>query len=460
MMEGVPVRIRTILMIATIALPAVAVAQDAAPIPLDHHAAQQRLVGQSDAIAASEANVRGKEAQVGATRTLGRPDIDFEAQLLDYQKTLYLPLGSLAPVADSYGIADPLRFDRQQTAFRPIVTATIPFYAGGQISGTKSGARGQLAQARAEQQSTTDKALLQLAQVYYGQQLAEQALAVRRDVLTGLEQHLQDAIKLEREQFISRAQRLQAEVARDDAARDFEQAVADLATANMALAGLLRAPQGVRPTTPLFVQSQPLRSLISYQEEALETHPEIHRLKAMETQAEAGIAIEKSKQRPTVYGFGQYNFDRRDALLTDPDWMFGIGIRYKLASGTGRNQMTEAARQRAVQAHSGLQEARTQIEVGIAQYWHATEAQRKRFLLLDSALESATENLRLQRLSYREQQATSLDVITAELGLGRARIQRAQAAHDYVMALAQLLEISGKIAHLPEIAAKADREVP
>src|SRR5690606_31909595 len=90
-------RIRLTIAVAAIAASAPATAQDNAAIPLDYAAAQQRLLERSDAIAASSANVRGKEAQVGATRSLGRPEVEFEAQLLDYQKTLYLPLGSLAP---------------------------------------------------------------------------------------------------------------------------------------------------------------------------------------------------------------------------------------------------------------------------------------------------------------------------------------------------------------------------
>lgn len=453
-------RIRATLAVVALMMPAPAAAQDSASMALDYAAAQQRLLERSDAVAASDAHVRGKEAQLGATRTLSRPDVDLDAQLLDYQKTLYLPLGSLAPVAESYGIEDPLRFQRQETAVRPIVTATLPLYTGGQIAGARAGARAQLDQARAERRGSVDKALLQLVQAYYGQQLAENALGVRRDVLAGLDRHVADAVKLEQQQFISRAQRLQAQVARDDAAREFEKAVADLETANAALAGLLRAPQGVRPTTPIFVISQPLEPLERYRADALESHPELDRLRALEAQAEAGMTIEKAKQRPTVYGFGQYNFDRRDSLLTDPDWSFGVGLRYKIASGLGRSQAVEAARQTALQANAGMREARTQIEIGVTRSWNEAEAARKRFLLLESALDSARENLRLQTLSYREQQATSLDVIDAELGLGRARIQRAQAAHDYVMALAQLLDLSGRIARLPDYVARADKEVP
>lgn len=438
----------------------VAVAQEAEPLALPYAAAQARLLDQSDAIEAASANVRSKEAQEGSTRTLARPDVDIEAQLLQYQKTLYLPLGSLAPVAERFGIRSPLRFQREETAVRPIVTATLPLYAGGQIRGTQQGAKAQVAQARAERDGAIDEAIVQLVRAYYGQQLAERALGIRRDVLAGLNRHVADAEKLEKERFISRAQRLQAEVARDEAAREFEKAISDLATANAALSGILRAPDGVRPVTPLAVDADPLPPLATFKTAAAEAHPQLARFKAIGEQADAGVKLQQAKQRPTVYGFGQYNFDRRDALLTDPDWTVGIGLKYKLAGGLGRNQAVAAARYNVAQAEAGLREARVQVEIGVTKAWHEAEAARKRFLLLDSAEVAAAENLKLQSLSFRELQSTSLDVVDAELGLGRARIQRAQAANEYIQALAQLLSMSGQADQMPNYLARADKVIP
>lgn len=430
------------------------------PAVLTYARAQEQLLDRSDAIAASDANVRSKEAQEGATRTLRRPDVDLEAQLLDYQKTLYLPLGSLAPVAEGFGIPDPLRFQVRRQSTRPIASTTLPIYTGGQISGTQAGARAQVAQAQADRAITANDQLVQLVRAYFGQQLAERALGVRRDVLDGLDRHVADAVKLEEARFISRAQRLQAEVARDDARAEYEKGIADLQTANAALAGLLREPAGVRPSTPLFVISRPLPPLDTFKAAALASHPQLERLSSLEDQAKAGVLIQQAKQRPTVYGFGQYNFDRRDTLLTDPDWAVGVGLRYKLAGGLGRRQAVDAARATAEQARAGLREGRTQIEIGVTKAWNDVEAARKRYLLLDTSLASSIENLRLQTLSYREQQATSLDVIDAQLSLGRSRIQRAQAANEYVQALAQLLNVSGQMDEMAAYVAKADKVIP
>lgn len=171
-------------------------------LDLDYRSAQARLLERSDAIQGADADVRSKEAQKGSTSTLRRPTVEFEGQMIRYQKTLYLPLGPLADVAQDYSISDPLRFEIERTSTRPIVTATLPLYSGGQIPAAQAGAAAQLGQSRAERQIVIDNGLLQMTQLYFGQQLLERVRDVRRDALAGLERHVADALKLEQEGFI------------------------------------------------------------------------------------------------------------------------------------------------------------------------------------------------------------------------------------------------------------------
>ena len=63
----------------------------------------------------------------------------------------------------------------------------------------------------------------------------------------------------------------------------------------------------------------------------------------------------------------------------------------------------------------------------------------------------------MQELSFREGQATSLDVIDARLALGGARVERAQAAYQFDVALAQLLEVSGQMERFDDYRRRADK---
>lgn len=428
-------------------------------IALDFAQARQRLLQVSDALAAADANVRGKGELSQATRSLRLPDLSVEVRRMELQKTLTLPLGSLAPVAEDYSIESPLKFVDRKWYTRPVLTATMPLYSGGQIPAAQQAAAAAERQAAAERDGQAQSLATQLVQAYFGQQLAEYALAVRRDVRDGMQRHLDDAGKLEREGFATRAQRLQATVARDKAEREYRKALDDLDSARAALAVLLHQDRPARPTSRLFVSSAPAAPRPAFLAAALERHPQIQRLRAMTDQAEQGVRVQQARFKPVVYAFGQYDMNRDNALITDPDWAFGIGLKYTFLSSADRSRQISAAREQQAQAEAGLREAGNQIEIGVTQSWNALETARTQFLLLDSSIEQARENLRLQELGFREGQSTSLDVIDARLALGGAQVERAQAAYQYDLALARLLEISGQADRFDDYLRKADRTV-
>src|SRR5690606_10927516 len=86
----------------------------------------------------------------------------------------------------------------------------------------------------------------------------QQVAAVRLEVRNGLQEHYAHARKLEQEGFATRAQLLQAQVALDNAEREYAKAVNDLRGAQAVLAGLLRSDVPIQPLSPLFVVQAPL----------------------------------------------------------------------------------------------------------------------------------------------------------------------------------------------------------
>lgn len=427
---------------------------------LSFEQASQRLLEVSDGIQAAEANLAGKEDLAAATRSLRLPDIALDAREIKFQKSLELPLGQLGTALEPLGIPPTLELDQRDWRFRPTVSMTMPVYTGGQIPAARRAAAAGARQADAERQSETQDQLVALVQAYFGQQLAEHALKVRRDVRDGLQRHLDDAGKLERAGMATRAQRLQATVARDQAERELERAERDLDTLTTALSQLLRMSRTVLPTTPLAVSSHRIGDEADFRQAAADHHPALARLRAQVAQAEEGVKIQQARLKPQVFLFGQRDLKRSDALFTDADWVFGIGLKYTFMSASNRPLQVSAARQQYAQAEAGLREAENRVAIGVTQAWNQLEATREQFMLLDSSMDNARENLRLQELSFREGQATSLDVIDGRLRLGNAAIERAQAAYQYELALAQLLEISGQMGRYADYLKHADYLIP
>lgn len=422
--------------------------------------AQNRLAEVSDAMAGSQSQLENRQHLAKASKSLSYPEVSLDVKQMRFSKTVDL---TKAMDSSSINLPPPLPLVIPSEVrvldwrTRPIVTATLPLWTGGKISAGKAVAEASVDQAQAQLSQTQQQELSQLIQAYFGQQMATHVLSVRSDVREGLQQHYHRASRLESEGFATKAQMLQAKVAVDEAEREYRKALNDLQGAQAALSGLLHTPQIVTPSSPLFVWLKPLPATEQFINVALEQHPGLLQIKAIQNQAEQKIRAEKAGWYPTVYAFGQYDLKKDDALLTDSDWVVGVGFSYQLFSNQNRNQQIKAARSQVEQASYSLQDSQVKLRIAVERAWLAADSARQQFALLDSALESAEENLRLQELSFQAGQATSLDVIDASLQKGKVRIERAQAAWQFDLALMQLLDVSGQSAQFSSYLNQADK---
>ena len=444
MMTTPPARIVPALGIALAAWTSELRAQRAPNAGLSFDEAQARLRQVSDALAAAGANVRSQAALSRGTRNLRLPDVGLEARQLRFEKSLEL---------------GPLNATTADWRFRPIASLALPIYTGGRIPAAQQAAAASLRKAEAERDMVSQSVSVQLVQTYFGVQLAVRAAAVRAQALEGLQGHLDHTVALERQGFATKAQRYQATVSRDQAEREREKAVSDLATAREALSNLLHTDEPIIPTTGLFVICTPLASVEEFQREALAHHPQLAALTAVQDEAAQSVRSRQAELKPQAYAFSQYDLYKHDALLTESNWAFGVGLQYLVFTGNGRRDKVTAAREQYDRAGATIRDTKERLETAVAKAWNDLETARQTFLLLESSIASAEENVRLQDLSFREGQATSLDVIDARLGLARAQIDRSQSAYQFDLALAQLLELSGQADRFPEYLRRADRVI-
>lgn len=462
---------------------------------LSFSAAQEQLLSNSDNLASAKAGLRARQDQADAVRALGSPSVFLDAQVLRYRKTIDISLDPAKQLVQSSvdgflaslpgllpglptsvidqitngvdqglagalgGLPSSARLRTEETLFRPTVTAVAPIYTGGLITATKEAAKAGVRQADAELAASADLTVLRLVQAYFGQQLAAQVLQVSTENRDGFERHFQDALKIEREGFISKAQRLQVQVARDAAQRQYERAAGEYENARTSLAQLLKEKAPVQPTSPLFVNTAPLEPASQFVDSALANQPELKKLGAMRDQAAQGVKAVQATQKPKVYGFAEYNLNQDDALLIEPDWIVGLGVHYTLLSGLNRGKAVSAARHREVQADLAVSAARTALETLTLRAHRQVETAQRQYALLAINMEAARENLRLHDLAFREGQANAAEVIDARVALSIAETRRAAAAYEYDLTLAELLSASGRIQEYGDYVARADKVV-
>ncbi len=476
---------------ATLCAPSPAAGQ---PVAMSFSAALERSDRVAPALAAAKHSENAARLTEESLSTLNRPIVTVSAQYVEYQKTLSLDLrgprqdaldstnsflnsipGSVAPAfqaiaSDIVGrisqalpglfaaLPSDLSYRFRQDVFRPTIQGILPIYTGGAISAIKRGAEAGTALSEARARSARDLTQVNLIRAYFGQLAAASLEDSTRESLEALDSLLSDAIKLEMGGLIPRARRLEAQVARDAAEREHERAVLAHDSARTDLASLLEV-DAVTPTTPLFVQTAPLPPSSEFVggEENL---PQTREADAAKSIARASVDLAKSQQRPQAFAFGEYNANRSNALPVEPDWIVGVGVRYTLISNIGRSRAVAAAREQEAAADEAARGARQTSRSTTLRAWNLVESARSSFVSLDSSLAAATENLRVQQISFREGEGTVTAVTGAEAALAAARTQRVAVAYEYDLALAALLTAAGRLESFPQYLAQANVRIP
>lgn len=476
--------------------PALAQMQAAAETPrtpLTYAEAEARLRTTSSLGRAAGYGVEAAEAQAQVAAGLNRPTVSLDAQLIRYRKTFDLSLSDALDRAQSdLGAAIPglisalpgvpgdvlnavgqrleaalpeifaalphdIRLQVDDTTFRPTVTALQPIYTGGAIPALRRAAAANVDLAEARRQEALNLESVNLARAYFGQVLAAEALKIALETRDGFDLHLKNARRMEEEGMLSRAQTLQVEVARDAAQRQVNRAELEHENAVASLARVADVEAGVTPTTPLFVNRDPVGPAAVFLDSASQSNSRLVQAQAGRDLAEAGADLAASRMKPSVYAFGTYNMNPDDSLPTEPDWAFGLGARYTLMSSLDRRRMLGAARAQAAAAGEVERQARDDARLLVTRAYNQVELARRQFLTMDSSLEAARENLRVQEVGFREGEATAASVIDARNLLGTARLQRAAAAYEYDLSLTALLAAAGSDQTLNDYLQRDDR---
>lgn len=324
------------------------------------------------------------------------------------------------------------------------LTAVWPVYAGGRIRAAQRAAAAGVDEAEADTRYTSGQLFSELVRRFYGAQLARAVRTLRANTLASLTEHLRQAELLEREGQIPRAEKLHAQVARDEADRELMTADSQVDIAQAALAGLFGGKEPAIPASPLFLVSEAFPPLDTFFLASEEHHPALAKIDSKHDLASAGVAVEKGRLKPEVYLFGAKELNRSDLTLLDPDWAAGVGVRIVLFERSDRLHKLAAAKLQVRRVELLKDDLRDKLRILVEKSYREADLARRQYASLSTTHELAQENLRVREAAFREGQGTSLDVVDARLTLMRAEIARALSTAEYTVALASLLEASGQ----------------
>jgi outer membrane protein TolC len=425
--------------------------------PLDVAQALALAAQRSGKLGGSMAAVTQSQELVLANKGLGGPIIDVSTTAYSFDRTQGLGLGSVNTMLAGIHlpielptVPDSIDVRLRKSGVNVGLNAVWPVYTGGRIEGLKDVLGGRAAEAVATEVQDRDEVQSSLLQRYFGVQAAARVAAVREAARLGVAEHLASARRLEAAGLIAKVDRLQADVAYEGAVREASKAQHELALAQRALAALL-AEASPTLSTPLFVDTRPLESLVVYLARGDVGHPSLAVIQAKRLQTLAANKIEDSVHLPSVLAFG-----RVDPRAGQANWIAGVAVNLVLYEGIDRSAVLRAGHAAERRVNEIERQARQDIGLLVERHYRNVDQARVRFLSLRADDELAREVLRLRQKGLAEGVSTSLDLIDAQLNLAKVQTEQAGAAYEYSQALAALLGATGDLGQFAQRAASAD----
>ena len=406
---------------------------------LDFSQARQLAHDRVDSIKVEAAETAKREGDAKSARSLHGPKIELDSKQIWGRKTLdygTVNLGGLIPGLDLPPID--LYHEEDIGGPRAAINAQLPIYMGGAINAKVRAADEAVYESQARTQAQRDTVDTELAQKYFAVQLARSIERLQNEMLHQQELEVRKALRFEKTGTISRLERMAVEVNRDTAKRELLTAQTNRRVAESELAGLLREENVGELKNPLFVVTEDIGTLKSWQDKALGASPVLKSVVAQRRQAEQGVTAAKAAWHPQVYAFANYNMIKHYLTIPEPDWIAGIGLKFTLWDNKDRNASIAAANSLVTKAQAAHDEARNRIQTAVQTAYLKSNEAREAYRLTDSTLSLAKENLRLREKGFSEGLSTADEVNDARTKLLAAEIARRVAAYRFVVAWAML----------------------
>ena len=302
------------------------------------------------------------------------------------------------------------------------------------------------------------RALLQteLVETYYALQLANKILEVKEQTYQSLQQHYDHALKLEANGLITKAERLFAEVNRQEAKREWEAAKQERDVAHQALCSLLDIQKEVDilPVSPLFV-TENLPDSLYFKSLIPSTNYAMNRIRLEESIVENRLRISKSAYFPTIALLGKQTLYAHNVPRNlMPRTLIGIGFTWNLFDGLNREADVRVSRLAKETIALEKEKVKNMLDVMVQKLYSELKEAQDEASTLHTTIAMSEELLRIRRKSFEEGMATSTEVVDAEVMLSNVQIAMLLAHYQFDVSLASLCSVCG----VPELFWKLMKE--
>lgn len=288
---------------------------------------------------------------------------------------------------------------------------------------------------------------------YYTLLLALKRQEVMDTAVAKYESHYRDSQQYYQNEIIPKNDLLEAEVYLANARQDAALAAGDVRRARIALATLIK-----EPLTAVFeIRDQPLTSAVgtgleALQRMALEMRPELKQANYKVESSRREITIAKSTYFPDIVLRAEHDRYGGDAAVNGHGWndlqdpevsKIGVYANWNLFSWGQTGHEVRAATAASRAARQNLEQVMDAIRREVEDNYIGAVTAYGNIIPARKAVEQARESLRMNELRYRNQIATSTDVLDAQTLLTDTETKLYQAVYQYNIWLAGLARAVG-----------------
>lgn len=374
-----------------------------------------------------------------------QPLSDYTNPAKDYIQSIYPGEQLVTSVLDKIGSQNLIVPLAPQNLATIDANLTLPLYTGGKRIYAGNISKQMISAAKVNKEQIDAGVQILLVENYFGLRLGNRIVDVKEKAYESLSMHYQNALKLEENGMINKAERLFVQVNLDEAKRELEAARKDLNMTQKSFKVLIKmeTEDNISPISSLFINDS-IPSL-SYFKGLIEDNSYASKqMKIQKDIAKNQLKIANAAYIPEIALIGKQTFFAHGIesnLL--PRTFIGAGFTWNIFDGLNREKKIKQARVTQQILDIENEKVLDDNELAVDKLYNQIQNALDNIATLNTTIEMSKELLRIRKVAFKEGMATSTEVVDAEVMLSKVEIASLMAYYEYDVALINLLSVCG-----------------
>ena len=335
------------------------------------------------------------------------------------------------------------RYTIQKRSFGTVgLSLAAPIYTGGRINIANRAAKLEYEASSYELNATQSALLTELVERYFGVILLRNVVMLRHELVDGVQKHLDDAIAMEQEGILAHSAILYLQYRKSEAERDLAETESKLKVAMRSLMTTMGVDEDVNPNGKLFVYND-IYSIDYYVDASYKLNPILQSAYTGLNLAHEGVKLSRAELLPEVVAMGSAALYSHNLADVVPRWAVGIGVNMTIFDGLGKERRYRAAKTNEKRVVEIVEDAEDNIALLVEKEYYAVINALESIEASKRSREFAEDYLNSTYEGFREGVVSSADLVDARIEYTASGIELLNAAYQYVLSLARLLEAAG-----------------